>query len=83
MGAYLIMEELITDNDFLLSLGRRIKKGRLKRNLTQLQLAVLCDIEKGHLSRIERGKTNPTIATLQTIAGKLEMNFVELFQNGN
>lgn len=61
------------------NLGKKIKKCRVKKNFTQLELAVLCDIEKGHLSRIERGRTNPTLITLFKLAEKLELDFMDLF----
>jgi transcriptional regulator with XRE-family HTH domain len=65
---------------FLHTVGKKIKKCRTRKGLTQLELAVLCNIEKGHLSRIERGKTNPTLITLLVITDKLQMEFLDLFR---
>lgn len=44
---------------------------RKYRGLTQMQLSELCGISVSYLSDIERGKANPTIATLIKIAGAL------------
>lgn len=44
---------------------------RKRRKLTQTQLSELCGISISYLSDIERGRANPTIATLIKIAGAL------------
>jgi transcriptional regulator with XRE-family HTH domain len=54
--------------DYLQKIGVRIKTLRKKRGMTQQELAFLCNFEKSNMSRIEKGKTNPTILTLQKIS---------------
>src|SRR5216683_2363238 len=44
---------------------------REKHGLTQAQLAEVCGIDQGDISRIERGSTSPTTRTLQRIAEAL------------
>lgn len=53
-------------------LGARIKEIRKNRGLSQEQLAELIDVEPRHLSRIEVGKSYPTIDRLEKIARVLE-----------
>ena len=45
---------------------------REQRSLTQVQLAELCGMDQGDISRIERGSTNPTARTLLRIAEALD-----------
>ena len=42
----------------MVQVGDRIRDWRLKRNLTQLDLAVRADISQSYLARIERNQTN-------------------------
>lgn len=42
------------------SLGARIRKLREEKNITQQDLAALCNFEKSNMARIEAGRTNPT-----------------------
>lgn len=52
-------------------LGRRIKRIRESKNYTQEYLAELVGIEQATLSNIERGKSYPSVDTLQKIADSL------------
>lgn len=52
-------------------LGKRIKKIRESKNFTQEYLAELVGIEQATLSNIERGKSYPSVDTLQKIADSL------------
>jgi XRE family transcriptional regulator, regulator of sulfur utilization len=45
---------------------------REKHGLTQTQLAARCGVDQADISRIERGVTSPTSATLQRIAQALD-----------
>lgn len=67
--------------DMLLSVGRRIKELRKKKNLTQNGLAMECEFEKASMSRIESGHTNPTIKTLLKISIALDVHITELFKD--
>ena len=69
------------DPKFLASLGSRIKELRLKKDMTQNELAILCNFEKASMSRIESGKTNVTILTLRKISTALEVEIVEFFRS--
>jgi transcriptional regulator with XRE-family HTH domain len=69
----------MTENDFLFQLGTRIRRIRAKKNMSQFQLASLCDFEKASMSRIESGKTNTTILTLRKISKALGVEIHELF----
>ena len=55
------------------SLGARIRKLREERNITQQDLAALCNFEKSNMARIEAGRTNPTFLTLHKISVALNI----------
>ncbi|MFN8296362.1 MAG: helix-turn-helix transcriptional regulator [Chitinophagales bacterium] len=61
-------------------LGKRIKELREQKELTQLDIASSCDFEKTSISRIEAGRTNPTVTTLFKISKALDIQLKELFE---
>jgi len=67
------------EEQFLITLGKRVQKLRKISGYTQLQLAALYDSEKASLCRIETGKINPTITTLSKIAKILQIPMPRLF----
>jgi DNA-binding XRE family transcriptional regulator len=49
------------------AMAREVRELRKERNLTQKQLAAASGINQGEISRIERGRTNPTAGTLAAL----------------
>ena len=60
-------------------LGARIKELRKRAGLSQDQLAEQVGIESKYLSRLEVGKRNPSLDTLERIADALEIEMKTLF----
>lgn len=60
------------------ALGQAIRALRLERDLTQEALAHSAGITVGHLSKIERGRSNPTWETVTAIAVALGVTVVEV-----
>ena len=56
----------------LKEVGKRIRQRRKALNWTQEQLAAKARINKQYLSRIERGKQQPSLNTLEKIAKAFE-----------
>lgn len=56
-------------------LARMLKKARLEKQLTQAQVAELSGINVKNISRLERGITSPTFATLTRYAKALGGSF--------
>ena len=54
-------------------LGIRIRQLREERNITQQNLAEMCNIEKSNMARIEAGRTNPTLLTMHKISTALQI----------
>ncbi len=69
----------MTEQEFLAGLGLRIKELRIKKNISQKDLAMECNFEKASMSRIESGKTNITILTLYKIMTALEADVKDFF----
>lgn len=68
------------ESPVLKKVGENIRMRRLKKELTQLQLAIDADIPKSQVGRIERAEINTTILTLEKIASVLDINISDLFQ---
>ena len=56
----------------LKAIGSKIKEIRIEKEVSQQQLASDCNFEKSNMSRIEAGRSNITIHTLNKIAQALD-----------
>lgn len=72
-------------SELLKSIGKRIQNLRLSKGLTQVDLVgkIDGDIDTTNISRIESGRTNPTIYTLYRIAVALETTVEDLVRIEN
>ncbi len=59
-------------------MGKRIAKMRKSKGLTQDKLALLAEIDRSYVGRIERGEVNITIEKLYEIAETLGCDAKEL-----
>jgi DNA-binding XRE family transcriptional regulator len=55
-----------------MSVGARIKRRRENRMLTQAELAAACGVAPGQVSRWERDKDEPSLASLRALARVLQ-----------
>ncbi|MCC8088040.1 MAG: helix-turn-helix transcriptional regulator [Rikenellaceae bacterium] len=62
-------------------LGLRIRELRKRQNISIKDFAYKIDMEYNNLIRIEKGRTNLTIATLVKVANGLGIDMIELFKN--
>lgn len=69
---------MISGETFLINLGIHIRQIRERKNLSQQNLADICDLPKTTIGRIERAEMNTTIKTLVKIANALEIEPKEL-----
>jgi transcriptional regulator with XRE-family HTH domain len=58
----------------------RIKALRAKRKITQAELAERAGISHGYLARLETGRQDPTITTLEKLAKALGVNLRTLLE---
>ncbi len=68
------------ENFFYRRLGEIIFQIREKKKLTQEQLAFLCDIDRSYLSKIEKGRTNPSVKILNKICRVFKMKICNLLK---
>ena len=61
------------------ALGNRIRELRKANGLSQQTLALMVNVERSYLAKLERGKRNPSIDCLEKIAGGLGVTLSELF----
>lgn len=59
-------------------LRKKIKQVRIKKQISQLDLALRADIDKTTIWRIETGQVSPTLDTIEKIAEALGMDFATL-----
>lgn len=69
----------IMENEFLIKFGLHLRKLREEKNLSIRELELRGDIDRHMLSRIENGKSNPTLLTIKKICDALEIKLEDLF----
>ena len=69
---------MVSEDAFLINLGIHIRQIRERKNLSQQNLADVCNLPKSTIGRIERNEVNTTIRTLVKIANALEIEPREL-----
>ncbi len=69
-------------SELLKSVGKRIQEIRNSKGLTQVELVgkIAGEIDTTNISRIEAGRTNPTIFTLYRISEALEVKLSDLVE---
>ncbi|MCM1265155.1 MAG: helix-turn-helix transcriptional regulator [Candidatus Gastranaerophilales bacterium] len=59
-------------------IGIKVRVLRMRMKISQEELAELANLNKNSIGAIELGKSNPTIETLDKIAGALNIKLTEL-----
>lgn len=65
-------------SELSISFGQLVRKHRKERNISQEKLALLCNIDRSYMGRIERGEVNITLEKAYEIAKILEVDFSRL-----
>ena len=63
-----------------MDLASRIKAARTKRGWNQETLAAKAGISRGYLARLETGRQDPTVGTVEKIARALRIKLADLFK---
>lgn len=61
-------------------LGLNIKKIRLGKKMSQGDLCRALNVDRAYMSKIENGKKNPTLATIEKIASSLGVSIDKLMK---
>ena len=67
-------------NRALVALGTAIREIRLAKGISQERLALLADVDRSYVGRIERGDNNVALLTLARLASALDMTIAKLMQ---
>lgn len=62
----------------LVALGEAIRRLRKGKEISQEWLALLAEVDRSYVGRVERGDNNVALLTLVKIAAALEMTVAEL-----
>lgn len=69
------------DADFLMKVGANIRRIRLEKGMTQMELAYACnEMDYSQINRMERGKVNFSVSYLPLIAKALAIAPDELIK---
>lgn len=66
--------------NILIKFGERVREERLKRGLSQEDLAFRADLHRTYIGMIERAEKNITLINIEKIANALEVNIKELLE---
>jgi transcriptional regulator with XRE-family HTH domain len=63
-----------------IKLGQNLRKIRTKKKMSQVELANILNVDRAYISNIENGRMNPTLSTLEKLAGALKISTSELLK---
>jgi transcriptional regulator with XRE-family HTH domain len=66
------------DENVIRKFGAHLRAIRVAKDMTLESLAFEAEIEVSQVYRIERGKVNPTLSTLNILANALNISLMEL-----
>ncbi|AKM84445.1 TPA: DNA-binding protein [Candidatus Campbellbacteria bacterium] len=66
--------------DDVKKLGQNLKRIRIKKNITQVEIAKKLGVDRSFVSNLENAKTNPTLATITNLAQALGVSTNELLK---
>lgn len=64
----------------LVALGNAIREARLAKGVSQEKLALMAEVDRSYVGRIERGDNNVAILTLARLADALDTTVGKLMQ---
>lgn len=64
----------------LIALGEAIRRIRLSKDISQEKLALLAEVDRSYVGRVERGDNNVAVLTLARLAHALGTSIAKLMQ---
>jgi len=61
-------------NNEVIKFGKKLREVRLKKNLSQGDVARILGVHRTYISGLERGARNPSLLTVQKVAKALGVN---------
>lgn len=65
-------------SELTIQFGQLVRKYRKEKKMSQEQLALLCNMDRSYLGRIERGEVNPTLEKIYELSNALRIKASEL-----
>lgn len=62
-------------------IGRHIVKLREQKGLTSAELGRACDMERSNISRLEKGRMNPSLYLIKQVCNGLEISVRDFFRD--
>ena len=62
----------------LVALGVALRRIRLEKSISQEKLALLAEVDRSYVGRVERGDNNVAMLTLVRLAGALDISLSDL-----
>lgn len=62
----------------LIALGKAIRTTRLSKGISQEKLALMAEVDRSYVGRVERGDNNVAVLTLARLASALEISISRL-----
>lgn len=80
----LFFEQLIQNmSELTVSFGFKVREQRKLKKISQEKLALLCNIDRSYMGRIERGEVNITLEKIYEIATALNVKVGELLPDSD
>ncbi len=70
----------LRDENYIKEFGINLNRIRLSKGFSQEELAFSSNVSLPQITRIEKGKVNPTLCTIKCLAVGLQINTKELFE---
>ena len=64
----------------LVALGGAIRRVRLSKDISQEKLALLAEVDRSYVGRVERGDNNVAVLTLARLASALDISIAKLMK---
>ena len=61
-------------------LGENIRRIRMSKDMSQIELCRKLEVDRAYMSNIENGNKNPTLLTIERIAKALNVSLEELIK---
>ena len=74
------MKDRLPYDPVLKRLGSRIRLIREELHLSQAECAAICQVDRAHISKVERGFPNTSVLHLAKLAHGLGVELVDLFK---
>lgn len=64
----------------VIQFGKKLREARLKKNLSQGDVARILAVHRSYISGLERGRRNPSLLTVHKVAKALGISANEFFK---